>query len=771
MAVLIGLFFSALTPLRAQESYVSLEGYVRQAVTHKPLRYVNVMIRETRQGDVTDSNGYFRIAKIPAGEYRIVFSIIGYEKVTRRESLTESRQMIVALKEQPLLFEPIEITPATISVSPDEPSTHSLTPRQILYTANLYSRDIYRSLQILPGVSHSEWSSKPHIKGGNPDETAVIIDNLEIFEPFHLDELDGPFSLMSADLVDEMKILMGGFSARHPDKMSGVLRIKTVERLYNDSLRASVDFMGASVNLNQRIHDKMEVYTSGRTSYMYIIEKTTKADYPAEVYDLWTKINYHPNPFNRFSLNYFLLRDRVEYRQDSAYVRNEFFDSYKTNHYIWLNWKSLITEGYNILTTVGYQALSKQADFSFDASYSRNNRDHRQTKVLTLKQDHFFILNDQHTVEFGFEAHQFFSDYNYEEYRINPTETNAIALAMDVMKLDKQFREYQAGAYGQDLWRFTDRMSLSAGLRWSHQSFTKKHQLAPRLAWNFEASPEMEFKLAYGWYYQPDNFHKMRVYQNQYRLYRHPEKSIHYIGTVIYRFRQHTSATLDIYYKDYVRLNDDYNYDFFNRVSGIGIIDKPYFTKKGHSRGMDVFMTRQFENRSLLTLSYSFGIHRIVNYADHTARRDMDRSHNVTASFIQNLPGRITLGTTWRYHTGDPYTPSQVGIIGDSSVTESRIFYATGKKNSARLPDFHSLDFRIEKKWVSNQMGWSVYASVINAYNHANIRQYAWNRQVADMKITGFERSRQLYFKRFFLLGLSIELDMPRMTSDKGKTQ
>jgi hypothetical protein len=186
---------------------------------------VNVTIFENQRGDVTDSNGFFLIDRLSPGTYNLTFSLIGYRRAARKVTVKNQDVILrVAMREQSIVFDPIEITPGTIDLS-DEPSSSDLSSREILSTANLYSRDIYRSLQILPGIAHSEWSSKPHIKGGNPDETAVIIDNLEIYEPFHLDEIDGPFSVISSDLVRDMRLYTGGFSAKHPDKMSGVLRI------------------------------------------------------------------------------------------------------------------------------------------------------------------------------------------------------------------------------------------------------------------------------------------------------------------------------------------------------------------------------------------------------------------------------------------------------------------------------------------------------------------------------------------------------------------
>ena len=49
------------------------------------------------------------------------------------------------------------------------------------------------------------------------------------------------------------------------------------------------------------------------------------------------------------------------------------------------------------------------------------------------------------------------------------------------------------------------------------------------------------------------------------------------------------------------------------------------------------------------------------------------------------------------------------------------------KVNSQRLPDYHSLGFRIDKRFFFDKSNLIVYLSVWNAYGRENIAQYQWN--------------------------------------------
>ncbi len=752
-------------PVWCQSKTFVLDGRVVDKFSKERLDEINVQIQGTNTGDVSDSNGYYRIEQIKSGTYTIVYSRIGYKTAYRRVSFAKDIYLTVELEETSLIFEPIEITPGVVDMTSEGGATASVGTQEIESSASIFAKDVYRSLQVLPGVSNSEWSSKPYIKGGNPDETAILIDNYEILEPFHLEEIDGPFSVISADLVKDMRLITGGFAPKYSDKMSGILKVKTIDQVENDYIKGSIDFMNASLGLHQRIGNRITNYFSGRRSYTYFIERATDLSFPSTVYDIWNKMDYKIDPKNNVSVNFMFISDAVQYSQDTTFLRNEFFDSRKKNYYVWGNWRRSISEDQFFTTTAGFQNLSKSSDFSFDGSFTEDNRDRRQTLLTTVKQDHYLKWKGRHAFEFGGEINYFSSDYFYQEFRLNPTETTDIAVSTDILFVDTRFDGFFGAAYVQDTYEVSDRLSFLAGLRVSAQDYSSGFQIAPRTALSYELNEKLTAKVAYGWYYQPDAFQKMRTYQNQSRLDEHPEKSIHYVGSLIYEHDDDAQATLDLYFKDYRRLRDDFRFDFFNRIEGVGIVDKPFNTTRGYSAGADLFMRKRYGKGSLFSLSYSLSFSRITDYLGETTPRDLDRTFSITANNILNFPRHITLSTIWRYHTGDPYTYSIVRLAGDSTVENSRVFYLTETKNKRRLPAFHSLDLRLDKKWIMDSWNIVTYLNVINALNKKNVRQFAWKRRIEDDRLIGFTRDEQVFFPRFLSVGMTVEFDIPLTNS------
>ena len=61
----------------------SIFGYIREDHTGEPLAYANVFIQQSGFGDATNEDGYYAILNLPAGDYDISISIIGYKMITQ----------------------------------------------------------------------------------------------------------------------------------------------------------------------------------------------------------------------------------------------------------------------------------------------------------------------------------------------------------------------------------------------------------------------------------------------------------------------------------------------------------------------------------------------------------------------------------------------------------------------------------------------------------------------------------------------------------------
>ena len=83
----------------------------------------------------------------------------------------------------------------------------------------------------------------------------------------------------------------------------------------------------------------------------------------------------------------------------------------------------------------------------------------------------------------------------------------------------------------------------------------------------------------------------------------------------------------------------------------------------------------------------------------------------------------------------NPTTP----VVGGARDLAGQSYAATyGPPGSARLPDFHQLDLRIDKRWVYRRVSINAYLDVLNVYNHQNTEFWIYSYDFSGRRpVTG----------------------------------
>ena len=102
--------------------------------------------------------------------------------------------------------------------------------------------NVFRALQTLPGVAAtSEFGSSIAVQGGAPEQNLVIMDGVEIYNPYRLFGLSSAFNPQT---VDHFELSRGAFETRFGDRLSSVLvvdnRLGTSEKLLQGSAGVSI---------------------------------------------------------------------------------------------------------------------------------------------------------------------------------------------------------------------------------------------------------------------------------------------------------------------------------------------------------------------------------------------------------------------------------------------------------------------------------------------------------------------------------------------------
>ena len=204
----------------------SINGFVRDTKNGEPISYANVFLNNTALGAATNRDGYFVISKVPVGKYELNISMIGYEIFKQEVHIIDSEaiRVDILLKEQALEVMEILVTAERQKFERQmESSQISLDMREINSAPAFIEPDVFRTLQMLPGVqTTSDFSSALYVRGSTPDQNLIMLDGITVYNPYHL---GGIFSTFNTDAIKEADFHAGGFSARYGGRMGAILNI------------------------------------------------------------------------------------------------------------------------------------------------------------------------------------------------------------------------------------------------------------------------------------------------------------------------------------------------------------------------------------------------------------------------------------------------------------------------------------------------------------------------------------------------------------------
>lgn len=229
------LFSSAAMANTPTDAHIA--GHVLDAHTQEHLSFVNVQIKGTSMGCLTDESGHYYLKNLPEGKHTIIFSMMGYETleksvVLHRDTLIEIN---VAISEKSFLMDNVVVTANKYATKQKEVATivNVISPLIIESTTSNSMADV---LNFQTGLRVEETCSNcgvPQIRinGLEGQYTQILMDSRPIFS-----SLASVYGLeqLPAGMVDRIEVIRGGGSALYgANAIAGVVNIITKEPTRN----------------------------------------------------------------------------------------------------------------------------------------------------------------------------------------------------------------------------------------------------------------------------------------------------------------------------------------------------------------------------------------------------------------------------------------------------------------------------------------------------------------------------------------------------------
>ena len=228
----------------------------------------------------------------------------------------------------PTTLDEIVVT-ASYSLLRDEPVTVVDLDREQIMELPHFGDDLFRAVSILPGVSSQDFSARFNIRGGPHEELLVRLDGLELFEPFHLEDLEGVFNILDPEIIGAVDLIPGSYPVEYGDRMSGVVDLTTSrpsELRTNVGISFSNVWAGGSGSFAE---DRGRWLGSARRGYLDLIMSFVGEDqgkggddeWSPRYWDVFTKLDYDLTPSQSGSLKLLRADDSLTINQvDGAEV-------------------------------------------------------------------------------------------------------------------------------------------------------------------------------------------------------------------------------------------------------------------------------------------------------------------------------------------------------------------------------------------------------------------------------------------------------------------
>ncbi|MBT7495376.1 MAG: TonB-dependent receptor [Candidatus Marinimicrobia bacterium] len=783
----------------------SIHGFVREDANGEPLFYVNVFIKDSYKGAATNQDGYYVIPNVPPGDYEVIASIIGYQMKTQKMVLGEGEDIRLDFRLDVAVIagEEVNVSAERIKFQKMvEPSRVTLDMREINAAPAFIEADLFRTLQLLPGVqTTSDFSSALYVRGSTPDQNLIMLDGITIYNPYHL---GGLFSTFNTDAIKEADFHAGGFPARYGGRMGSILNVinregntEEFQGKVNISLLSAKGLIEGPIKWNGM---KGSYMLAGRRTYFDVVANTLikasggSGKVPYYFYDFQGKVNLDINEKHRLTYSQFYGDDVLSIKGDGSSSFSENNDESGTNRdkslfdWRWGNHTNSLTwrwiKGSNLIL----KTFAAQSRFRFNIdldneSWSTNIEDGDSTQSYsglffdtfdnildrTLETELTWIASDHHTISSGGQFKSINFDLGMEYTSAN------IDTSIHVKPLEMKSRAYESAFYIQDKWTINDRLSTQFGLRLSHYSLHGNINTEPRLGLKYFIKPNLAVKFNWGRYYQyltianprDESLRFIDIWMGTPEDQKAPY-SDHTIAGLEYITPDNIIFRLEGYYKSFdnmitlkqgssFKIDGNIQYNPFNE----------FYKTDAHAYGLE-FLVKKNSGKYGGWIGYTWAQTKWFTEIDGWFRPNFDKEHTLNMVGYWQRTERTKISSSLTFSSGLPFTPIQGSIPGWTHYQDygndnfySWGEYLVGEKNSQRYPSYLRLDLGITQKTKSKMFGEGErYIQVLNLTNHLNHLFWIY-RTNSNEKSANYGRVQRKGFPMFPLMvtfGLSFDI-------------
>jgi hypothetical protein len=680
-----------------------VRGTVADSASGVPVPGANIVLVDAGVGASTGDNGGFVLGPIRAGNCRLVASHIAFEPETAAVNVPANGVARVEFRLRPKV---IPVTGVSVRSQRErgeqKVTVREITSEQLSRNAGGFVQDPVRSLSYLPGVAPSargEWSGTYAVRGGETDESSVWFGNTELLWPYHL---LGFSSVLNPDIVDKISFYPSVFPSRYGGVLSSVavMQPKQLERGEGfwayDPMNLKAAYVG---NLGD-----IDFLASYRRTFYYVLF----------------------GPMGAGTYN------RPSYSDLTAQCAVPLGGQHRLRLTV-VNGSDHITS-----TLLGVEEVMDEAGTSLSGSVE-SDLGRVKTNLTLYSSTHDFDLTP--SVWWGTAV----TRQNEYGVRMNATGSLSDELEFDcgaeagrasftgnlltpqtLERADNTWAAYAALSL-----RPLSQLGFDLGVRYEDERWAPDKVVQPRAVASIFLTDNITLKAGYRRLYQHSysflrNSCASFVFDQQYDDYKLFElgalgakQADHYSVSTELKLARDTRLSIEGYVKDYASLPTW-------KVHDQGELYDAGNLGSGYARGVETVLEQSAVGGWSGWLTYALSWCRKQQGTDTMMYWDKyDRRHSFNLQVQKTFGPEWTIAATFHLNTGAAYTPLLYTQSPNQNNTADvrrghSAYVIEGEKNSARVPVYHRLDFKLSRELPNLPLHPHMYIEIINVYNRQN---------------------------------------------------
>lgn len=635
--------------------------------------------------------------------------------------------------------EPSKLEEVVVQTSRYVLATDSIPPKDFLTQDEVQAMprladETLRAVQRLPGTATNGVSSLAPTRGGQPNETAILLNGLRLYEPFHLKNFLAPISLLDSRLIDGIEFYSGGFPALYGDRMSAIIDARTIrpdQRYYeagisffNTNALAATSFAGG----------RGRALISARRGNLGELAQLAEEDFGKPDYaDGFARAEYALSDSTHISFDALASGDQIVAKQDDE---TEQVRATYRNVYGWLtldhDWSPHVSS--RVIGSFTDLVNERRGVVEQPGQRSGSVKDDRSFHIAGLRLENTWTTG-AFTHRFGGEVRRLWGDYNYElDLTVFPNfPFPGSPGSVTTRRSSPAPQGYENSVYWDTRMTLGQRWTLETGMRADVQTYDGSddgEQWSPRLSVLYALSPATKLRASWGRFFQSQGINELQV-EDGISTFWPAQHADHLIASLEHAFDVGFNVRVEAYRKYYRQIHPR----FENALDPLVLFPEAEFdrveidARSARAEGVEVLMQMRPRGPWSGWLSYT--------WAQVT---DRVGDENVARSWDQR--NAVNLGVTWAsgpwnatvinsFHSGWPTTDLPIDPVTGVPIIDF------SERNRSRFADFNSLDMRVTRTFLMPRGALDVFVELTNATSRENPCCVEYKpRQNADGSVT-----------------------------------